>query len=56
VIEAVSSREIRKEGLTFLEKMFKNKTVHDAILYLLKNDVKDERFVQASKVYGINLI
>lgn len=36
--------------------MFKNKVVHDALLFMLKNGVKDQRFVQDSKIYGIDLI
>lgn len=52
----VSTKEIRKEGLTYLEKIFKHKTVHDSLLFLLKNDIKDQRFVQASRLYGIDLI
>lgn len=36
--------------------MFKNKEVHDSLLYLLKNDIKDDRFVKTSRLYGIDLI
>lgn len=36
--------------------MFKNKVVHDSLLFMLKNSVRDNRFVQVSKVYGIDLI
>ena len=36
--------------------MFKAKPVHASLLTLLKKDIKDERFVKASKTYGIDLI
>lgn len=41
VVDVVASKEVKKEGLTFLEKMFKNKQVHDALLTLFKGGVKD---------------
>jgi hypothetical protein len=36
--------------------MFKNKTVHDALIVLLKGGVKDHRFVTESKTFGIDWI
>jgi hypothetical protein len=36
--------------------MFKNKTVHDSLIVLLKGAVKDQRFVADSKVFGIDWI
>lgn len=52
VIEVVGSNEVKKEGLSYLERMFKNKQVHDALIVLLKGGVKDSRFVEDSKVFG----
>lgn len=50
-----ANQEIKKEGLTFLEKMVKNKEVHNSMLYLIKNSVKDKRFIKDSREYGIDL-
>lgn len=56
ITDVVAGDKIKKEGVTYLEKMFKNKQVHDSLIYLLKNGVKDDRFVSDSKVYGKNWI
>lgn len=47
---------MKKEGVSYLDKMFKDKQVHEALIYLLKNAVKDDRFVEDSKKYGIDWI
>lgn len=52
----IPSNEIRKEGISLLEKMFKDKSVHQSVIYLLKNTVKDEKFVQEARPYGIDLV
>lgn len=36
--------------------MFKNKTVHDSLIVLLKGAVKDPRFVADSKFFGLDWI
>ncbi len=47
---------MEREGISYLEKMFKNKRVHDALLVLLKGGVRDSRFVAESKTFGIDWI
>ena len=39
--DIVGSKLVQKEGISYLERMFKNKTVHDALIVLLKGGVKD---------------
>jgi hypothetical protein len=52
----VGSKEVKKEGLSYLERMFKSKGVHESLITLLKVGVKDQRFIEDSKRFGINWI
>ena len=52
----VGSKEVKKEGLSYLERMFKSKAVHESLITLLKGGVKDQRFLEDSKRFGINWI
>ena len=54
--EIAGSKPVQREGISYLERMFKNKTVHDSLIVLLKGAVKDPRFVADSKVFGIDWI
>lgn len=54
--EIICSSDVTKQGLSFLERLFKNKRVHESLIALLKGAVKDERFVQDSKGFGLNWI
>ncbi len=45
ISDVVASKDVQREGVSYLERMFKNKDVHSSLIYLLKNAVKDERFV-----------
>lgn len=54
--EIVGSKHLQKEGISYLERMFKNKSVHEAIVVLLKGGVKDSRFIADSKIFGIDWI
>lgn len=56
ISDIVASNEVRREGLSYLERMFKHQKVHEGLIYLLKNDVRDERFVHVARDYGISLI
>ena len=56
ISEIVGSKHVQKEGISYLERMFKNKTVHEALIVLLKGGVRDQRFVAESKVFGIDWI
>lgn len=56
VQEVVGSKEVKKEGLSYLERMFKSKAVHESLITLLKGGVKDQRFLEDSKRFGINWI
>lgn len=55
-MEVVGGKEVKKVGLSYLERMFKNKQVHDSLITLLKGGVKDSRFVEQSKKFGIDWI
>ena len=54
--EIVGSKPVEREGISYLERMFKNKKVHEALLVLLKGGVRDPRFVADSKIFGIDWI
>jgi len=54
--EIVGSKPVEREGISYLERMFKNKVVHEALLVLLKGGVRDPRFVAESKTFGIDWI
>lgn len=56
ITDVIASKEVKKEGISYLEKMFKNSQVHDSLIVLLKGAVKDDRFVTESKKYGIDWI
>lgn len=45
VSDVVGSKEVKKHGLSYLERMFKNKQVHDSLITLLKGAVKDDLFI-----------
>lgn len=45
ICDVVASKDVQKEGISYLEKMFKNKQVHDALIPLLKGAIKDDRFI-----------
>lgn len=45
ISDVVASKDVQREGVSYLERMFKNKDVHSSLIYLLKNAVKDDRFV-----------
>ncbi|TNV80922.1 hypothetical protein FGO68_gene17681 [Halteria grandinella] len=55
-IVAQNTKEVKKQGLQYLERMFKNKQVHESLIKLLKGAIKDERFVGDSKRFGIDWI
>ena len=54
--EIAGSKPVQKEGISYLERMFKDKTIHDSLIVLLKGAVKDPRFVADSKIFGIDWI
>ncbi|CDW77440.1 UNKNOWN [Stylonychia lemnae] len=56
ITDIVASKDVKKEGVSYLERMFKNSQVHDSLIFLLKNAVKDDRFVTESKKFGIDWI
>eukprot|EP00347_Sterkiella_histriomuscorum_P007747 403347710 len=56
IIEVVANKDVKREGVSYLERMFKNKQIHDSLIILLKGAVKDNRFVTESKKYGIDWI
>ena len=54
--EALDDSKVTKEGLNFLDRMFRHKQSHDAGQFLLVNVLKDQRFIDASRIWGTNLI
>jgi hypothetical protein len=54
--DIAGSKPVQKEGISYLERMFKNKTVHDSLIVLLKGAVRDHRFLADSKVFGVDWI
>jgi len=52
IVEIIGSNDVKKQGLSYLERMFKNKQVHESLIILLKGGVKDTRFVEDSKIFG----
>ena len=52
----IPTHELRREGLSYLNRLCRNKEVHAQLITLLKGACKDKRFVDDSKVFGINLI
>ncbi len=51
-MDIIASKEVKREGINYLERMFKNKQVHDSLLVLIKGAIKDPRFVEDSKTFG----
>ena len=47
---------IQEQWVDWLRRAFMEKQVHDALLFLLLNGIKDDRFVPESVVYGKELI
>eukprot|EP00347_Sterkiella_histriomuscorum_P012506 403368320 len=54
--EILNDASVQKEGLNFLSKLFEDAQTHEAGVLLLKNVLNDPRFVDESKVFGIDLI
>jgi hypothetical protein len=52
VVDIIASKEVKREGVSYLERMFKNKQVHDSLLVLIKGAIKEPSFVEDSKVFG----
>ena len=47
---------IDKEGLNFLDRMFRHEKTHEAGLALLTNVLQDPRFMKEAQVFGTDLI
>ena len=54
--EVLADEKVTKEGLNFLDRAFRHPQTHEAGLFLLTNVLQDKRFVDASKVFGTDLI
>lgn len=52
----LTDREVERTGVEFLSKLFLDPNTHEAAVILLKNVLKDPRFVQEGKTFGIDLI
>ena len=51
-----NSRQVHREWQEWLNQAFQSTQTHNALLYLLINGIKDERFVDESIIYGKDLI
>lgn len=56
VISIFDSQPIQKEWLGWLSRAFQNVQTTDALLFLLVNGIKDQRFLDNVIPYGIDLI
>ena len=54
--EVLADEKVNKQGLDFLDRAFRHPQTHEAGQFLLINVLKDCRFVEASKVFGTDLI
>jgi hypothetical protein len=56
VVEILACKDVQRQGVSYLERMFKSKQVHESLIKLLKGGVQDRRFVEQSKGFGIDWI
>ena len=54
--EVLADEKVNQEGLNFLDRTFRHPQTHEAGVFLLTNVLQDARFVDASKVFGTDLI
>ena len=54
--EVLADPKVNQEGLNFLDRAFRHPQTHEAGQFLLINVLNDKRFVDASKVFGVDLI
>jgi hypothetical protein len=56
VRDILTDKEVEKEGLNFLSKLLTDPNTHEAAVILLRNVLKDPRFVQEGHIFGVDLI
>ena len=54
--EVLADEKVNQEGVNFLDRAFRHPQTHEAGQFLLINVLNDKRFVDASKVFGTDLI
>ena len=54
--EILTDKEVEQRGVDFLSKLFTQPQTHEAAVILLKNVLKDDRFINEGKVFGVDLI
>mmetsp|Transcript_27148 Transcript_27148/g.26193 ORF Transcript_27148/g.26193 Transcript_27148/m.26193 type:complete len:105 (+) Transcript_27148:399-713(+) len=54
-LDILSSETIKKEGMSFLNSLFQQKEVHDSLLKLVNNDIREKEFIEESRKLGIDL-
>ena len=54
--EVLADEKVNKQGLDFLDRAFRHPQTHEAGQFLLINVLKDHRFIDASKIFGTDLI
>ena len=54
--ELLTDPTIDKEGLNFLDRLFRHEQIHEAGLALLTNVLKDPRFMAEAQIFGTDLI
>lgn len=56
VREILTDSKVEEEGTKFLSKLLTNPETHEAAVILLKNVLKDPRFVEEGKLFGVDLL
>lgn len=52
----LSDKEVERDGLNFLSKLFTEPQTHEAAVILLKGVLNDPRFVEEGRLFGVDLI
>lgn len=54
--ELLTDESIYKEGLNFLDYLFRHELIHEAGVHLLQQVLVDKRFIDEANLFGENLI
>ena len=54
--EVLADEKVNTHGLNFLDRMFRHPQTHEAGQFLLINVLNDPRFINASQIFGTDLI
>lgn len=56
VKEVFADKLVNEQGVIFADRLLKHPVSHEAAVELMKNVLQDRRFIDASNVYGTDLI